>query len=240
MTNDRLYSNGRVTEDFSFNEGVADVFDDMLDRSVPCYQTVVELSASIIRGLAESGSTILDLGCSTGSTLLTLSRLLADMDLNFIGIDNAPAMIDKARRKAEMYSKSSLLEFRTEDITRADLSGADIILCNYTLQFIRPMLRAEFVQTVHDSLPDNGTLLVSEKIISPCSRLNRKFISLYHDFKRSRGYSELEIAAKREALENILIPFTSSENLDILKKSGFNEVETFFQWINFASFVALK
>ena len=244
MNNDRLYSSGRVTEDFSFNDKVAEVFDDMFDRSVPHYRTVIHIMAAMIRRLAEPESCICDLGCATGSTLLELSRLLPDMNLRFVGLDNAPAMLDKARRKAEMFGKSAVIEFHRQDITDpglpAALEDANIILCNYTLQFIRPMLRQKFIGQLAASLPPGGLLFVSEKIISRHSRLNRTFIDLYHDFKREQGYSELEIAAKREALENVLIPFTPEENRRLLKESGFQEVEMFFRWINFASFVALK
>jgi tRNA (cmo5U34)-methyltransferase len=244
MSNDRIYSDGRVTEDFSFNEGVAEVFDDMLDRSVPFYRTVIETTAAMIRHLAKPGDTVVDLGCATGSTLLELSRLLPDMELRFIGLDNAPAMLAKARRKAEMFGKGSVIEFRRQDITASDLTaslaGADIIICNYTMQFIRPVLRQEFVKRLYATLHAGGILFVSEKVISGHSLLNRKFINLYHDFKREQGYSELEIAAKREALENILIPFTVRENMDLLTGSGFSGVEMFFRWVNFASFIALK
>jgi tRNA (cmo5U34)-methyltransferase len=240
MSSDTLYRSGTVKEDFSFNENVAEVFDDMLDRSVPFYQTVIQTTADMIRRLAAPGCSVFDLGCSTGTTLLALARLLPDMELHFIGIDNAPAMLDKARRKVEMYSKSSVIEFRNQDITCADLAGADIIICNYTLQFIRPILRPEFVAGLYNSLPAGGMLFVSEKIISHHSCLNRKFIDIYHTFKRDQGYSELEIAAKREALENVLIPFSVQENINLLTRGGFSPVETFFQWINFVSFVALK
>jgi tRNA (cmo5U34)-methyltransferase len=240
MNSDNLYRSGTVDKDFSFNENVAEVFDDMLDRSVPFYQTVIKTTADMIRRLAVPGSTIFDLGCSTGTTLLALSRLLPDMELRFIGIDNAPAMIVKARRKAEMYSKTSVIEFRNQDITCADLSGADIILCNYTLQFIRPLIRSAFVTRLYDFLPADGMLFISEKVISHHSSLNRKFIDIYHTFKRDQGYSELEIAAKREALENVLIPFSVQENINLLTRAGFSPVEPFFQWINFVSFIALK
>ncbi|MCI5117892.1 MAG: carboxy-S-adenosyl-L-methionine synthase CmoA [Candidatus Electrothrix sp. LOE1_4_5] len=247
MNKDSVYSSGKVTEDFSFNDQVAEVFDDMLDRSVPHYQTVIKTTAAMICQLAEPESVIYDLGCSTGSTLLELSRLLPDMNLRFIGLDNAPAMLDKARRKAEMFGKSAVIEFQQQDITAPGLSAtlegaesADVILCNYTMQFIRPMLRQDFVKRLAASLPTGGLLFVSEKIISQHSRLNRTFIDLYHDFKRDQGYSELEIAAKREALENVLIPFTPEENMNLFRASGFEEAEMFFRWINFASFVALK
>lgn len=242
MSGDKLYSSGKVTEDFSFNEHVAEVFDDMLDRSVPFYHTVIETMAALIRQLAKPGCTVVDLGCSTGSALLELSRLLPDMNLRFIGLDNAPAMLEKARRKAEIFSKN--IEFRQQDITAFNLAkqiaGVDIILCSYTMQFIRPLLRHEFVNQLFTALPVGGLLFLSEKIIGSHSLLNRKFINIYHEFKREQGYSELEIAAKREALENVLIPFTAEENLSLLRQSGFSWAEMYFRWINFASFVAFK
>ncbi|RUM33211.1 MAG: tRNA (cmo5U34)-methyltransferase [Desulfobulbus sp.] len=181
MTSDRLYSNGRIAEDFTFNDSVAEVFDDMLDRSIPFYQTVIELTAALIRQLAAPGSRVYDLGCSTGTTLLVLSRLLADMDLHFTGIDNAPAMIAKARRKVEMYGKSAVIEFRTADITQVELPGADIIVCNYTMQFIRPLKREEFVRRIYSNLRPGGVLLLSEKVISHDHRINREYIDIYHD-----------------------------------------------------------
>jgi tRNA (cmo5U34)-methyltransferase len=108
------------------------------------------------------------------------------------------------------------------------------------MQFIRPLQRPAFVARLHDHLPPGGLLLVSEKVISANSRLNRNFIEVYYNFKRKQGYSELEIGTKREALENVLIPFSVTENIELLKQAGFSEVETFFQWVNFVSFAALK
>mgnify|MGYP001546287634 CR=1 FL=1 len=242
MSNDRLYRNGTVTADFTFNEQVAEVFDDMLDRSVPFYRTVIQTIAAMIRQMAEPGGTIVDLGCATGSTLVELARLLPEMEFNFVGIDNAPAMLDKARRKAEMFSKD--IRFEQQDITSPALGqcldGANIILCNYTMQFIRPMLRQGFTRQLYQALPPGGLLFLSEKIISQHTILNRQFIDIYHGFKRDQGYSELEIAAKREALENVLIPFTVEENIELLRNAGFGAAEEFFRWVNFASFIALK
>ena len=240
MTIDRLYSNGPLNEDFQFNERVADVFDDMVSRSVPFYKTVIETTAGLIRHFAAPGSTVYDLGCSTGTTLLTLSTLLADLDLQFIGLDNAPAMIRKARNKASMFRKDDIIEFRRQDITDLKLERADVIICNYTLQFIRPMLRQNFTSSLYSSLAEDGILIISEKVISEHHAINRRFSNLYHEFKLKQGYSELEISAKREALENVLIPFTVQENFDLLHTAGFRSVESFFRWINFISIIAHK
>lgn len=240
MKHDRLFASGAVSEDFTFNDQVAEVFDDMLSRSIPFYAQGIDCMAAILRQKALPGSTLYDLGCATGTTLLELARRLPDLNLNFVGLDNAPAMLAKARRKAEMFGKSSLVRFREDDITTADLPAAGVILCNYTLQFIRPPNRPQFVRHLFASLPPGGLLLISEKVISHDPMLNRVYIDLYHQFKLRQGYSELEIAAKREALENVLIPFSIQENRDLLTRAGFRSVETCFQWFNFASFVAVK
>lgn len=240
MTEDTFYSKGVVEEDFSFNDRVAEVFDDMLNRSVPYYRTVIDGMAQLLACRLPAGSTLYDLGCSTGTTLLELARRLPAKQFHYIGIDNAPAMLDKARKKSAMYGKTAVLEFRQDDITSCALPAAAGIICNYTLQFLRPIIRQSFVKRLYEALPEGGVVFLSEKTISHSSRLNRDFIDIYHSFKKQQGYSELEIAAKREALENVLIPFSLQENIELLQDAGFEEIETFFKWFNFTSLVALK
>ncbi len=240
MTEDTLYSTGVIEEDFAFNDRVAEVFDDMLNRSIPYYRTVVDGMAQLLACRLPAGSTIYDLGCATGTTLLELARRVPAMNFHYIGIDNAPAMLDKARKKSTMFGKTAVLHFHQDDITSCHLPAAAGIICNYTLQFLRPMTRQSFVRRLYEALPDGGVLFLSEKTISHSSRLNRDFIEIYHAFKKQQGYSELEIAAKREALENILIPFSLQENIALLQDAGFEEIETFFKWFNFTSLVAIK
>ncbi|PIE57409.1 MAG: carboxy-S-adenosyl-L-methionine synthase CmoA [Desulfobulbus propionicus] len=240
QTQDRLFATHAVAQDFSFTEQVADVFDDMLHRSIPCYEQVIQATADLLERRLKDNQVIYDLGCSTGSTLLALSRRLAHRQLRYVGMDNAEAMIEKARRKSTQYQKDDLLSFQVTDITSAPLPDAGALLCNYTMQFLRPIKRRQFLRRLYQALPEEGLLFLSEKTISHASRLNRDFIAIYHQFKKQQGYSELEIAAKREALENILIPFSVEENKFILQEAGFREVEIFFSWFNFSSWVAIK
>jgi tRNA (cmo5U34)-methyltransferase len=240
MSKDDLFRHGGVDADFQFSEQVAEVFDDMLARSVPNYGQVIEMIAQLLGRFLAPGDRVYDLGCSTGNTLLQLARRLESLDLRFIGLDSSPAMVHKASLKAEMYSKKERLAFQQGDITATPLEPAGAIICNYTLQFIRPLRRPEFLARVAGSLKPGGVLILSEKSISHDPVLNRAYIDFYLDFKRAQGYSELEIAAKREALENVLIPFSIEENRRLLSDAGFASVETFFQWFNFVSFVAVK
>ncbi len=240
MARDTLFENKAPAETFEFNERVADVFDDMLDRSVPFYKQVIEMVAEILGRSLRADDTVYDLGCSTGTTLMALAKKLESKNLKFIGIDSSKAMLDKALRKAEMFSMADRIDFIEIDITQAELSRAGGIILNYTLQFIKPSIRLEFLKNIHNGLRNNGILILSEKVICQDKELDQQFLDSYHRYKKRRGYSELEIANKREALENVLVPLTIQENYDLLVQAGFTRVETFFQWFNFVSFVACK
>jgi tRNA (cmo5U34)-methyltransferase len=239
MGRDNIFQQNEIKEDFTFNDQVAEVFDDMVHRSVPLYGTVIDAIARLLNQKFQRRLTVYDLGCSTGTTLIELSRKLHHEQLRLIGIDNAPSMLKKAQRKAAMFSKTGCLSFREGDLASCELPDADAILCNYTLQFIRPVVRRPVIEKFYQALPPGGMLIVCEKILAE-GAFHRSFIDIYHDFKRQQGYSELEIATKREALENVLVPFTVEENMQLLKETGFTEVEIFCKWFNFASFVALK
>ncbi len=238
---DRLYRNpAPIYEDFNFNEQVAEVFDDMLARSVPCYSQVIGMTASLLSKFLVKGDSVFDMGCATGNTLLQLSRRLSDLELRFTGLDNSPAMIAKAQRKTEMFTGKQQLNFVEADIFNAGIHQGGAIILNYTLQFIRPMQRLDFLKRLYGCLRPGGILIISEKTVAADSLLNRAFIDFYLQFKKKQGYSELEIARKREALENVLIPFTIEENRKMVEQAGFSTIETFFQWFNFTSFVAVK
>ena len=237
---DRLYQVDTVPEDFDFNERVVEVFDDMLDRSIPFYQNVIRETSRLLAVYLEPGDTVCDLGCATGTTLLHLCKKLKGDGLSFVGIDSSPAMLAKARVKAEFYAAGGTVDFEQADITRLKRPGTGAFILNYTLQFIRPVLRPALIERLFANLRPGGLLIISEKTILADKRLNRSFIDIYHDFKREQGYSDLEIARKREALENILIPFSVEENREMLVQAGFEPVTTFFQWLNSSSFVAVK
>jgi len=237
---DTIFSVPAISEDFVFNERVVEVFDDMLDRSIPFYHEVISASAQLLARFLVDGDSVCDLGCANGTSLLEFARLLTDRQLSYIGIDNSPAMLDKARLKAELYKKDAVMHFEEGDITAFQRPNVGAVILNYTLQFIRPIQREDFLRKVFASLRPGGILLLSEKVISHDTRLNREFINIYYEFKKSRGYSELEIAKKREALENVLIPFSINENRELLMKCGFTSVESYFQWFNFTSFIAVK
>ena len=227
-------------EDFQFSPKVAEVFDDMLERSVPFYKETMAMAANLLETFVAPHQVVYDLGCSTGATMIELARRLPHRDLHFIGVDSSAAMVKKATLKAELYSKSKQLHFVQADILNFPLREPAAIILHYTLQFIRPLQRLDFLCQLQAALKPGGLLLVCEKTISHHPLFNRAFIGYYLDFKRRQGYSEIEIAKKREALENVLVPFSAAETVELLQKAGFDHVEQFFQWFNFSGFVARK
>ena len=233
---DRIFAAPIAAADFVFDAQVSAVFDDMARRSVPAYRAVIIMSGQLLASFLEDDDTVCDLGCATGETLITLSRQLPGR--RWLGLDSSPAMIGKAQEKARLAAADC--RFICADIMDYTYPECGAFILHYTLQFIRPMQRPDFLARLFQALKPGGVLLLSEKVILHEPRLNREFIARYLELKKGRGYSQLEIAQKREALENILVPFSIEENLTMLRQAGFAEAAVFYQWFNFASFVAVK
>ncbi len=235
MAKDRLFTQP-IKRRFEFDEEVASVFDDMISRSVPFYKENMELIRSLlVRGLPQ-GALLYDLGCSTGSLVIDLAKKRPDLRL--VGLDSSKAMIERARKKAKAFGVDVV--FEVADILDYPFQKAEAMVSNYTLQFIRPREREKLIRKVCEVLRSEGVFVCSEKIVSKDKWLDRALVDIYFDFKRSQGYSDYEIAQKREALENVLIPYTMQENLQMLQEAGFNFVEPIFRWANFATFFAKK
>jgi len=236
MPKDKVFTQ-KISKKFEFDEAVASVFDDMLSRSVPFYDEVRKLVISLILAEEKDGLKVLDLGSSTAKFLLDLhAKMQADMQLK--GLDNSQAMLDRAAQKCQAFGANIELEFA--DMLAYDYKDEDIIVANYTLQFIRPMQRLELMKKIYNGLKEEGIFIFSEKVVFEDKVLDKQMIDIYYDYKKEQGYSEYEIAQKREALENVLIPFTIKENIKMCKDAGFTQIETVFQWSNFVTFVVKK
>ena len=152
-------------------------------------------------------------------------------------------MLEKAAEKlAQLKDDPSLPPIRLEqrNLSEHRLENASVVILNYTLQFIRPAARQALLTQIYQALVPGGALILSEKLKSENPQLDRLMVEIYHNFKSSQGYSALEISQKREALENVLIPFSAEENIELLRASGFSTMEMALRWFNFATFIAIK
>ena len=237
---DALFAQSGAPEAFKFNEAVAEVFEDMLERSVPLYRECLEMAAAWSLRFARNGSCIYDLGCSTGTLLSRIGeKLPVGADIRLVGVDNSVPMLNKARTKLKEAGIScELIEADLEQ--EFPLRQASVVVMNYTLQFIPPSRRSTVVASLYEKMLPGGCMILIEKVLAENTRLADTVSELHHDFKRAQGYSNLEISQKRDALENVLIPIKTSENIALLHNAGFSAVEIFFKWNNFAGFIALK
>jgi len=236
MKEDKVFTE-KIVKKFEFDEAVASVFDDMLSRSVPFYDEVRKLIIALILSEQEEEKKVLDLGSSTAKFLLDLHSKM-DVKMQLKGLDNSQAMLDRAEQKCQAFGAEIDLELA--DMLSYDYRQEDIIVANYTLQFIRPMQRVELVKKLYNALNDDGMFIFSEKVVFTDKKLDKDLIDIYYAYKKEQGYSEYEIAQKREALENVLIPFTIEENIQMCKDAGFKNIDTVFQWSNFVTFVSKK
>jgi len=228
----------RPIEDFTFNEETASVFPDMLERSVPFYHEIQRMLVELAGDFAVDDTNVCDVGCSTGTTLRALDALPQDVTL--IGFDSSPAML----AEADAFLRGAVRhphELRCADLNQSlRIENASVVVMSLTLQFVRPLQRERVLREICEGVNHNGCLLLVEKVVAEESMLNRLYIQHYYEFKQRNGYSELEIARKREALENVLIPYRADENDAMLRAIGFRAVDVFFKWYNFVGLVAFK
>lgn len=234
--NDKVFTKP-IKKHFEFDEEVAAVFDDMLKRSVPFYGESQKITKFFALKHIKENSIVYDLGSSTASLLISIAKEL-EFEARLIGLDNSEAMLEQARKKIQAFGVK--VELENADILEYEYKKADVFISNFTLQFIRPLVREELVKKVNQALSDEGVFIFSEKIISHHSKLNKDLIECYYDYKKEQGYSEYEIVQKREALENVLVPYSEDENIKMAKNCGFKHCEVIFRWANFATFIALK
>ena len=228
--------------DFDFGEKTASVFDDMLGRSVPFYAEMQRMIAELSSDYAAEGTSIYDLGCSTGTTILQIAESIPrERNVRYVGVDSSPEMLEKARLKLAEAEFDRPFDLECADLNvGVRIDNASVVLLVLTLQFIRPLYRQRLIRSIYEGLTENGAVILVEKVLGENSEFNRLFIHHYYEMKRENGYSDLEIAQKREALENILIPYRLEENKELLREQGFRHVDIFFKWYNFCAIIATK
>lgn len=240
MKQDRIFAQNQQVVDFAFDDAVADVFPDMIRRSVPGYETVIAQLGVLAGQYATDNTRIYDLGCSLGAATLSMHRQTRTRKLQHICIDNSEAMVNRCQSRLQRHMPEAEFEVRCENIQNAEISNASLVVVNFTLQFLPPESRLGLLKNMYQGLLPGGALVLSEKIVFTDEIENQHQVEWYHNFKRANGYSDLEISQKRAALENVLIPDTLETHQRRLKKAGFKDSYRWFQSFNFASIIALK
>ncbi len=225
---------------FQFDESVVAVFPDMIQRSVPGYQTILTGIGELTKQYAQANTNLYDLGCSLGAATITMRRNITAKACEIIAIDNSTAMIQRAQEYLDAFHSDVPVHLQCADMSKVPIENASVVVLNFTLQFIEPEQREKMLADIYQGLTPGGILILSEKIHFENPLLQKSIEHLHLQFKRANGYSELEISQKRSSLEKVLISDTEQTHLERFKKVGFESACIWFQAYNFASFIAVK
>lgn len=226
--------------DFTFDERVAEVFPDMIQRSVPGYSNIISAIGMLAERFAKPNSNVYDLGCSLGAATLSMRRHIEQENCQIIAVDNSPAMIERCKLHINAYRSDTLVNVIEADIRNIEIENASVVVLNFTLQFLSPEDRYTLLEKIHAGLRPGGILILSEKYVFENQAAHELLIDLHHDFKRANGYSELEISQKRSAIENVMKPDSIESHKQRFEKIGFSSYEVWFQCFNFGSMFAIK
>lgn len=245
MSEDRIFAEEKFgDEPFRFDESVARVFPDMLQRSIPGYAATLEAIGSLAARFVKPDSVCYDLGCSLGAATLAIRQGIRAPGCRIVAIDNAPAMIRRCGRLIEtdsaLHPDRPPVDLRLGDLRDAEIRDASLVVINYTLQFVPPDGRDAVIGNIVDGLRPGGLLFLSEKVVDEDPRMESLLVDLYHEHKRRNDYSALEIARKRAALENVLIPESVAAHRRRLVNAGFTNVAVWLRYFNFVSIIAIK
>jgi tRNA (cmo5U34)-methyltransferase len=225
---------------FTFDDNVARVFPDMIKRSVPGYPTIVSMTGLLAGRYATSGSALYDLGCSLGASTLAMRQNVRQQDCRIVAVDNSASMLERCRNIIDTDTHDTPVSLVCADLQEVSVENASVVVLNFTLQFIPLELRNKVIRGIYSGLRPGGIMVLSEKVTFADPHLDELNIDLHHQFKRANGYSDLEIAQKRNALDNVLVPETLDQHKQRIANAGFSSCDVWFQCFNFASLVALK
>ena len=239
---DQLYADPAQSapDAFEFNEAVVRVFPDMISRSVPGYDLLLSLIPLIARRAVQPQTRVYDLGCSLAAATLAARRAIQVEGVKIIAVDRSEAMVRRARDKVAEDNSAIPVEVIEGDVCELDLNNASLVIMAFTLQFIEPAKREALMRRIHQALVPGGVLVLAEKMRHEDETTQTWLDSHHLDFKRSQGYSDLEIARKRQALETVLRADTPAQHHARLTAVGFNTVIDVMQALNFAAMVAVK
>jgi tRNA (cmo5U34)-methyltransferase len=244
MSKDRIFKSENGSEPFCFNEAVARVFPDMLRRSIPGYAASIEAIGSLAARYVRPGTTCYDLGCSLGAATLAMRHGIDEPCCRVVAVDSSPAMIERCTELVaeddRLNGPETQVDVVESDIRDMTFTNASMVVLNYTLQFVDPADRDALLRRIHEGLNEEGILVLSEKVVDDDPQLEQLLVDLHHEHKRRHHYSALEVARKRAALENVLVPESVAAHRARLQRAGFARSAVWLRYFNFVSIIAFR
>jgi tRNA (cmo5U34)-methyltransferase len=238
---DLIYSQAhKQVKNFTFDAQVVEVFPDMISRSVPGYNTIIDTIGRLSHQFVQKDSNIYDLGCSLGAATLAMRKGITAKNCQIIGVDNSVDMVKRCKMHIDAFKGDTPVTIIEGNIQDIKIENASMVVLNFTLQFIEKSHRQALLTKIAKGLRPGGLLVLSEKITSQDPVTDQVLIDLHHNFKRDNGYSELEVAQKRSALEKVMLTDSVELHKERFAEAGFKHNSLWFQCFNFTSFIAIK
>ena len=243
MKRDNIYKKNKNGL-FKFDDNVAEVFPDMLQRSIPGYKTTIKTIETLASSHVKPNSNCYDLGCSLGAATIAMRHGINKQGCKILAIDNAESMISRCKEifleDEKEFQSNTIIHAINDDICNVQIKNASMVVLNFTLQFVQKERRSAVINTIYKGLNKGGVLVLSEKVVDENKLKEKLLIDLHHAYKENRGYSAMEIIRKKASLKNILIPETLNEHQNRLNSAGFNHNLTWLRYFNFISIIAIK
>ena len=222
---------------WNFDGDVNKYFDSHVKRSVPLYAETHKLVCSFSDYFINESSTIYDIGCSTGTLIQKIAKRHKDLkNLNLIGLDISQNMVNHSKTK----SRYNNVKYFKRDITKVKFKKSSMMISMYTIQFIPPKHRQDLINKIYDCLDWGAGFLFFEKVRGSDARFQEMMQNVYIDYKIDNKFSSDEIINKSRSLKGVLEPFSREGNLGLLKRAGFENIETIFRFNCFEGYMAIK
>jgi tRNA (cmo5U34)-methyltransferase len=219
-------------------ENISGDFDNHIEKSIPLYKQGHELICQYSDFFLKPDSIVYDIGCSTGQFLMKLAqRHQQKKDLRLVGIDTVADMIGFAKKLSAEDPRMSFLVANALDV---EFDHCDMVVANYTIQFLPPRVRQTLIDAIYRALNWGGAFFMFEKVRAPDSRFQDYANQVYIEFKLENGFSEAEIINKSMSIKGVMEPFSTQGNVDMLKRSGFTDIVTVQKYVCFEGFLAIK
>ena len=224
--------------DWRFDERLAAIFDGHIHASVPFYDEIHRMAAEMSDWFIHDSSLIYDLGTSTGEGVRRIYERHRNKSIRFVAIDFSKEMIEKARHNLLHVPD---VQFLVSDLNNPfQITEASLVLCMFTLQFLKPSSRPQLLKEIFRGLREGGALVLVEKVLGVTPRIDEMWTDLHDDMKRRNRISDYDIITKRRSLRGVLKAASLEDNLNLLRQAGFEETDIFFKWYNWAGIVAIK
>ena len=219
-------------KDFSFGEIHTD-FDDHIRKSIRGYADLLSDSVKLGQYFIEAGTSVVDVGCSTGSFL---ENLRVEVDgcekIDWIGIDIEGEFQKQWLNHKQCHFEQTLAE-------EYNFNLCSYVTSFFTLQFVPKNHRKTIVRNIYNGLIHGGAFVFAEKVYSQSAKIQDCMTFIHYDFK-SESFSEKEILDKEERLRGVMRVMPENELVQLVEDAGFKVVECFWRNLNFLAWIAIK